>query len=159
MSEKTEAGVPSADGKYFISGAGAPVIGPSWAKDDGGGLVLIGSENRNDDFLPAPAQRTALRDIAAERQRQISAEGWTPEHDDKHTAGDMAIAASCYAWAGCSHAESDVQSKRLPLDWPWSAAWWKPKDKRSNLVRAGALILAEIERLDRAQFAIETAGD
>lgn len=99
---------------------------------------------------PSHAQVAALRDIAAERQRQISVEGLTTENDDRYTTGDMAVAASCYAWAGCERAENDVQSKRLPLDWPWSAAWWKPKDKRSNLVRAGALILAEIERLDRA---------
>jgi hypothetical protein len=27
--------------------------------------------------------------------------------------------------------------------------WWKPKDRRRDLVRAAALIIAEIERLDR----------
>jgi hypothetical protein len=28
--------------------------------------------------------------------------------------------------------------------------WWKPTNRRRDLVKAGALILAEIERLDRA---------
>jgi hypothetical protein len=46
-----------------------------------------------------------------------------------------------------------VLSARItsPVRWPqgW-AGWWKPKLRRENLVRAGALIIAEIERLDRA---------
>ncbi|NPW56957.1 hypothetical protein HPR97_34090, partial [Pseudomonas aeruginosa] len=36
------------------------------------------------------------------------------------------------------------------LFWPWDEEWWKPKSARENLVRAGALVLAEIERLDRS---------
>lgn len=88
---------------------------------------------------PSPA----LRDVAAERERQKSIEGWTPEHDDEHSNGELARAAACYAlehqgWRGFSHS------------WPWSPEWWKPRDRRRNLVRAGALILAEIERMDRA---------
>ena len=35
--------------------------------------------------------------IAKERQRQVSVEGWTPQHDDEHKDGEMAIAAACYA--------------------------------------------------------------
>lgn len=35
--------------------------------------------------------------------------------------------------------------------WPWDREWWKPKDRRRNLVRAAALLIAEIERLDRAE--------
>lgn len=38
----------------------------------------------------------------------------------------------------------------VPRGWPWGSSWWKPKDPRRDLVRAGALILAEIERIDRA---------
>lgn len=38
----------------------------------------------------------------------------------------------------------------IPRLWAWHSRWWKPKDRRCNLVRAGALIVAEIERLDRA---------
>ena len=42
-----------------------------------------------------------------------------------------------------------------PFGWPhtWDASWWKPKDRRRDLVRAGALIIAEIERLDRLDAA------
>lgn len=35
---------------------------------------------------------TGIEAIAAERQRQIEKEGWTPEHDDTHGAGEMAEA-------------------------------------------------------------------
>ena len=83
----------------------------------------------------------AMLDIIEERTRQVLEEGWAPEHDDGHWEGDLARAASCYAVARSSTA--------LPINWPWEAHWWKPKDRRRNLVRAGALIIAEIERLDR----------
>ena len=95
-------------------------------------------------------QTAAARDVLTERGRQVSAEGWSPEHDDKHTNGQMAVAAGYYALAcGFPH-ERDIGNGHLPNHWPWDAYWWKPRDHRRNLVRAGALILAEIERLDRA---------
>jgi len=90
----------------------------------------------------------AVLDVAAERRRQIEAEGWTPEHDDEHVAGEMALAASCYAEEGPPPYEAGWQT--IPTRWPWSPDWWKPQGYRRNLVKAGALILAEIERLDRA---------
>lgn len=85
--------------------------------------------------------------MLAERQRQISAEGWTPEQDDRYTHGDMASAAACYANQGRYHFPEP--GKPGP-NWPWAAEWWKPSTYRRNLEKAGALILAEIERLDRA---------
>lgn len=99
----------------------------------------------------------ALRDIAAERQRQIESEGWTPEHDDKHDNAEMAWAAAAYS-IGLPRLSGSVQfGKRflpwLERLWPWDLAWWKPTDRRRNLVKAGALILAEIERLDRVTAA------
>jgi len=109
---------------------------------------------------------TAARDVLAERQRQVSAEGWTPEHDDEHRSGDMARAAASYAaQAGiCGSWPAGAYMASLPpLDdeergemmWPWNREWWKPKNPRADLVRAGALILAEIERMDRAASAAE----
>jgi hypothetical protein len=106
----------------------------------------------------------AAQDVLSERQRQVSAEGWTPDHDDEHTSGEMALAAACYAahTATWSYIGYGMDAKRSGLFrtyqnaqefvgrmWPWAREWWKPKDERSNLVRAAALILAEIERLDR----------
>lgn len=85
----------------------------------------------------------AAIDVLAERQRQIDVEGWTPEHDDEHELDEIGYAASCYA-------NPDAVSPIFPDDWPWDDNYWKPKTYRENLVRAGALILAEIERLDRS---------
>ncbi|MGC8093402.1 hypothetical protein ACP3VF_10375 [Pseudomonas paraeruginosa] len=81
-------------------------------------------------------------DVQAERRRQITAEGWTPEHDDLYCAAELPRAAAAYILNGAND--------EAPAIWPFSAKWWKPRDARSNYVRAGALILAEIERLDRA---------
>ncbi|MBJ9695719.1 hypothetical protein [Burkholderia cenocepacia] len=88
---------------------------------------------------------SAVHDVFAERRRQIEAEGWTPEHDDHHADGSMALAAACYAVAD----NENYPLAELPDLWPWDPDWWKPSTERRNLVKAGALILAEIERLDR----------
>lgn len=89
----------------------------------------------------------AADDVLAERARQMSVEGWTAEHDDTHDAGEMACAAACYAINSAAPLVGSIATARY---WPWDMRWWKPKDRRADLVRAGALILAEIERLDRA---------
>ena len=88
--------------------------------------------------------------IAAERRRQIETEGWTPEHDDAHSEGEMALAAAYYAIKA-----SDICDETMNIlanhVWPasWSLDWRKPKSHIRNLERAGALIAAEIDRLLR----------
>lgn len=92
----------------------------------------------------------AVFDVAAERRRQIEVEGWTPEHDNEHGDDSMTLAAACYALANVPALE--VQTLKLRDLWlwtGWASSWFKPKDRRANLVRAAALLLAEIERLDR----------
>lgn len=92
---------------------------------------------------------SVIDEIAAERRRQIDVEGWSPEHDDEHKNGSLACAAGCYAiHAGLPEA-ARVPKGYAPMDWPWDATWWKPKDRRRDLIRAAALIVAEVERLDR----------
>lgn len=101
---------------------------------------------------------SALEDIAAEGRRQVEAEGWTAEHDDTHADGAMAKAATCYAhnamsfqtMAAVSPAAYQSALPGLTGVWPWSLDWWKPKNPRRDLVRAGALSVAEAERLERA---------
>ncbi|HHM9413758.1 TPA: hypothetical protein ACRMRY_003876 [Pseudomonas aeruginosa] len=89
-------------------------------------------------------------DVQEERRRQITAEGWTPEHDDEHDNGEMARAAACYALAGSSAPNDGTAALLVSLAWPWDQQWWKPTSARRDLVKACALALAEIERLDRA---------
>lgn len=98
---------------------------------------------------PYPQQVTAVALIEAERQRQIEREGWTPEHDDAHSTGDLATAAACYA---LPPGDDDAFENDPPELWPWEAESWKPlpDDRIRELVKAGALIVAEIERLQRA---------
>lgn len=102
--------------------------------------------------------------IAIERCRQMREEGWTPEHDDEHCIGELAMAATCYVMP------SGLRSFRLhfmgetvaggtkPMSmtvfdklWPWAHAWWRPHpdDRIRELVKAGALIAAEIDRIHR----------
>ena len=101
-----------------------------------------------------------LDEIASERQRQIEKEGWSQVHDDKHRDGELALAATFYAmpkrlrkvWGRSSAARGfGPLVKNVPYGWPWSPEWWKPKSTRRDLVRAAALIVAEIERLDRSK--------
>lgn len=91
----------------------------------------------------------AWHDVQAERRRQIEAEGWTPEHDDAHSHGQMARAAACYALAGSSAPNDGTAALLVSLAWPWDEQWWKPSTARRDMVKACALGLAEIERLDR----------
>lgn len=95
--------------------------------------------------VPQRDMTAALSDVIAERRRQIDAEGWSTEHDDEHLPGELALAAASYVCA------DEVEAP--PAIWPWDWAWWKPESRRRNLVKAAALILAEIERLDRAEAA------
>ncbi len=93
-----------------------------------------------------------VREIATERFRQITEEGWTEEHDDKHSTGALARAAACYALPeDLRNQVLQARSVKRILEWIWpfSEGFWKPKDRRRDLVRAGALIVAEIERLER----------
>lgn len=91
----------------------------------------------------------ALDDVAAERERQISREGWSEAHDDTHVNGELAKAAAIYA---IPYREA-VASGVLVWLWPWSMDWWKPtpSDRRRELVKAAALLVAEIERHDRLE--------
>lgn len=90
------------------------------------------------------ADTQAMIDVLEERRRQEDAEGWTVEHDDQHVDGEMARAAAAYALHDSGY------PGHAAMQWPWAAEWWKPTDRRRNLVKAGALIVAEIDRLDRA---------
>lgn len=109
------------------------------------------------DRIRAFPSSRAWADVAEERGRQVAGEGFDAAHDDKHTDGELAKAAACYAVGntGMAYKRGVPSAARLEARigqlWPWALEWWKPKDRRRDLVRAGALILAEIERIDRAE--------
>lgn len=108
-----------------------------------------------DCVAPRPAQSDALRDVLAERQRQVSVEGWTLEHDDDHNPGELACAGAAYVLAAgdvlhpFSQGDAGFDSENPPDFWPtdWG---FKPADPRRMLVKGVALGLAELERFDRA---------
>ncbi|EBC1522404.1 hypothetical protein CU845_04715 [Salmonella enterica] len=99
---------------------------------------------------PAPSESAsqpltdALRDVIAERQRQISVKGWTPEHDDTYIGCELAAAAISY-----------IEPVEAENYWPadWHDGSFRPSDYRRNLVKATALLVAELERLDRISAA------
>lgn len=100
-----------------------------------------------------PLLSSAAQDVLAERNRQITAEGWTPAHDDEHACDEIAAFACFYAmppaardWDASSTGYGQTLGEALkPEGWQG-----KTGDRRRELIKAGALILAEIERLDRA---------
>lgn len=85
-----------------------------------------------------------MGDLLAERKRQQVAEGYSTAHDNEHTGGELALAAICYIRGTMN----DGGAPNWQL-WPWEHRAWKPKTRRENLVRAAALLVAEIERIDR----------
>lgn len=97
---------------------------------------------------------TVIMEIIGERVRQIDEEGFTPEHDDSLDAGELAGAGAAYALyvADKLHPQSQGDGfgqGDIPPGWCWEAGWFKPDDSRYSLIKAAALIVAEIERLDR----------
>ena len=96
----------------------------------------------------------AVQAVIAERFRQKEVEGWDEAHDDAHLPGELAQAGAAYALAMNSVVISKYGTT-TPFNgrdiWPWTSDWWKAKDTRRNLVKAAALILAELEKFDRAR--------
>jgi len=98
-------------------------------------------------FRKAGASERVCEEVLAERQRQVTQEKWTPAHDDNvHNEGQLAMAAACYAVA-----PHDIVWPDLTPVWPWPASYDKrgKHGERRCLVIAAALLVAEIERLDR----------
>lgn len=101
--------------------------------------ILLMAYNEGQQAAPG----AAIADILTERTRQKKTLGWTPSHDDEHPAGQLADAGACYALSA-----SGMPRELYENFWPWEGGF-KPKGARNDLVRAAALLVAEIERLDR----------
>lgn len=97
----------------------------------------------------------AIADVLKERNLQLE-KGFDGQHDSHWGDGQLILSAMNYI--------GSVVFRRKGLDpkiqmmnggvfsgwwhWPWDSKWWKPKTDREDLVRAAALIIAEIERID-----------
>lgn len=103
-----------------------------------------------------------IAEVRNERLRQIEEEGWTEEHDDAHRKGELVAAAMSYLTNALVYAlvrarkvmtiaDLMERSRTAPptSQWPWDKKWWKPKTRRSNIVRSIAMLIAELERIDR----------
>lgn len=103
-----------------------------------------------------PLSEGGVRAIAAflaERNRGQQVEGYTAEHDDKHADGELAQAAACYALPEFLRRFPVTGGTYRSQIWPWEAKWWKPAPavRKREIEKAGALLLAEWERLDRLE--------
>lgn len=119
----------------------------------GAGAML---ETALQQLTGTPLSQAAL-DAIAERNRQQTVEGWTPAHDDQYHQNELVIAAIGYAAATefRRRNQASVMSRIHGgvstgwFRWPFNWSWWKPKDHRRDLIKAIALLLAEVERFDR----------
>ncbi|KKM67371.1 hypothetical protein LCGC14_1471770 [marine sediment metagenome] len=99
------------------------------------------------------SRKSIIAEIRKERERQVRKEGWSKRHDNAHDEAELSKAAGCYANRALSP-KSDI----TPRNWPWAPDWWKPKTPKRNLIRAAALIVAELERLERSKAQAKGEG-
>jgi hypothetical protein len=97
-----------------------------------------------------------MQAIWKERERQEEKEGWTPEHDDEeHRNGELGLAAACYAAPERLYVERRLRRGVDTTYYEHALPWVFPDkiDEHPRLRQleiAAALIVAEIERLERA---------
>lgn len=96
----------------------------------------------------------AIELIKAERERQINELGYNNRHDDAESVGALSTAGAIYAlpW----NVRTVLGAEKF---WPWDKSFYKPANggqvdgRIRELVKAGALIAAEIDRLERSKVA------
>ena len=106
-------------------------------------------------LIPPSSDGRALLAFSRERAAHRDREGFTIAHDDAHGDGELARAAACYAMPGGIRAFKTVHGSYRVNVWPWDEQYWKPSpdSRKRELEKAGALLLAEWERLDRIEKA------
>lgn len=104
--------------------------------------------------------KTGIELIAEERSRQIQAEGFSAEHDKAHKPFNLIRAASAYVESAIDHSflddgRIDIEMFEYHQDctrecfWPFEPERFKPTTTIRDLVKAGALIAAAIDRLQQ----------
>ena len=123
------------------------------------------AENSNIKWLcPIVADSTMMRTMWAvmhERFRQMLAEGFMASHDDTHKGGELALGAACYALHNVPMAGSTMLAQigcACGSIWPFEQEWWKPTNAERDLTKSCAMLLAEVDRLKRAQEQEEPSG-
>jgi hypothetical protein len=130
--------------------------------------------------LAAAGALGGIAAIAAERQRHATEyplnygriKGYSAEHDDGHEQGELADAGAFYAQTPKTRSNTKYRSSRgdgmlhSPL-WPFDGGWYDPSkakhdaycttgyldidERKRELEKAGALIAAEWDRIDRIE--------
>lgn len=100
-------------------------------------------------------KKTGIELITEERKRQIEIEGWDKDHDENHTSMCLSTASASYTLdVVARHSDISKGWKQLFKEysariWPFDIEWFKPtpNDPIKQLTKAGALIAAEIDRI------------
>lgn len=114
--------------------------------------------NKKEEILDLILLEEILGEVKQERLRQINKEGYTQSVDDNGEPGRLAAAGACYAIRSAfelSQGSGSVLDGKVPIWWPFDPSSWKPKDVRSNLIRAMALLSAELEKMQRQSTQVE----
>lgn len=86
--------------------------------------------------------------INIERDRQINELGYDYTNDCLYANNQLSDAAICYAMTPDTRDFENEEGASLNLAiWPWDDKYWKPapEDRVRELVKAGALIAAQID--------------
>lgn len=109
------------------------------------GLYRLPQEAASGEAVLPDAAVQVTAALLDERRRQQEVEGWTPDHDADHQGGELARCAAAYLMAGPHDAERGHALGRSL--WEFAGKDYRPSDLWRNLVRGGALLIAEMERL------------
>jgi len=99
-----------------------------------------------------PASYSIGKEIVVARLRQIQKHGFGPEHDDRYRCGELPLAAATYTLVA---ARPQMRVQYRNTLWPWPDHWLRHESTRDSLIKAAAIIIAEIERIDRLPQAAE----
>lgn len=142
---------PGAVGPVATCSAAAPAASDSTPSAGVSVGAASGARRRGPAVRPSQDAPTGVQLIRFERERQVKDEGYTPAHDAEQIPGHLIAAAWCYLGDLTVHGDDFTEAEHfeVPDGWPWEAEAWKPTpdDDVRQLVKAGALIAAEIDRL------------
>lgn len=156
----SEKGLPENEGVNAVCGCGRtliPVLDKSGKKIGVAHETIEDEEHHSGYFRSLTVNISSMKKsgvelIAIERLRQIQEEGWTAAHDATHDDGELAMAASVYAWPKSYMSTGAPRCAIITKRefWPFDEKWYKPSQTGSpipDLIKAGALIAAEIDRI------------